>query len=868
MAIAVAFTLALAISTVQANYDSDCQDGWSSCDSSLWVSPKYHPEDPLSPYTPGEIRGPLEYEIKFSCRGRRNGYYADLDHSCKVWHYCNTTREINPINGLSTWTYMHFSYACVEDGTRYDQVLRECVPEPKAIVRCQDSELYYPTGAYVHDVPVIVSSNNRLVPVRCPTTVSDIKCSVQKDHINLRGCPEAPGAVVKFYSSLPDSVPSYFNENDVTTTVAPLYANVPSLVAEVAPNNVPVGPVQPSVPQPPMYHHISSEEPVAVAVRPKQKFRFRETPEVTARKTIQSTRNVQSEGRKIASPASYAQRKSVGQIHSSQYTDGEQLIFPRRLSQPLVVPTIQSLGNRDVAFEAVPLASTATNSSESAEADFLGLPVGSTKILGDKIDTSFDCTGRSYGYYADVKNQCKIYHVCSPKTDEFGVRFYEHFSFVCAEGLVFDQRKITCVPNKEASHECSDSERYFEKTSEQFHKEHESFMANRKVTTESSPAPVPVTPAPAPTGRTITVLRVRSIEPSSPLQPYISKVNSRPVGPPRVFLKEPTVPSQVDDVSHDEEQLENHPSRGDQSPVDQDELVQAPVKRPIAPVRSYHQKTNYATKAAHPSQISKQYVPRRVVAPVARRHHYVAKSVPTPARRVVFRLKKGYRAPVAYQRPLPYPTPDRIIPSRRVIYHQPRITQQVAQPSVQYAPQQSEHWPSISQGLAEPGLSSGPKRISHSPSIYQGLGQPSLSSGPQIISHNPSISQSVGQPGLSSGPQGISHSPSISQGLGQPSLSSGPQSISHNPSIVQYLPSPDVPEVAPQSLSHNPSIIQVVGSPSVGRRSESISHSPMINQYIPAAGSYDVGSQAISHNPTIHQVIVRPEYSRPSSRRW
>lgn len=885
-------SLVFTLSSVLGHYEGDCQEGWSSCDASLWVSPKYNPQDPLSSYTPGDIRGPLEYEIKFSCRGRRNGYYADLDHSCKVWHYCNTTREINPYNGLATWTYTHFSYACLEEGTRYDQVQKECVPEPKSIVRCRDSEFYYPTGDYVYDVPV--ASNNRLVPVRCPTSVSDVKCSIQKDHINLQGCPESPGAIVKFYSSLTDLLPSPVNENDVATTQAPaitLYNNrgdivVPSDSGEVAPVPVdvpvavPVAPVSP-VDQPTLYHH----HPEHVASVPAAPAPAQPLPDsvLSGRKMPQGTKNVYapSSGRKIASPA-HAGRKSVVQSYTNQYVDGDQLIFPRRLSQPLVVPTIAAavVPLRDVAFEPVPVASS--NTSESAEADFLGLPVGSTKILGDKIDTSFDCSGRAYGYYADVKNQCKVYHVCSPKTDEFGVRFYEHFSFVCAEGLIFDQRKITCVPGREASHQCSDSEKYFEKTSEQFHKEHESFVANKKVAVTEAPvnppaAPVTVAPGPSVTGRTLTIIRVKSIEPEVDAPKQYSKVNApgKSVGPPRVFLKEPTVPTNVqnDEYDHDAEEVA---LRGDQGHAVREEQVNEPApvstaspppppsprpaaKSPVAPKRP----VNYGVKSAHPASTKRYHASRPVVhSPVKKQ--YVPVAPVAPERRVVYRLKKGNRAPVSYTgQAAPY------LGERKIAYT-PQITQQASPVNPSHQVRRIQHSPSISQGLASPVSPSSSGYISHNPAISQFIASPDTpAQGAQSVSHNPSVSQYVAPAAsVPSGPQHVSHNPSISQYIGSPVAAPvAPQRISHNPSVSQYVAVPASQGSTGHVLSHNPSIVQYVGAPAAPTGETSISHAPLISQYMPELSSpYSSGSQSISHNPSIHQVIVRSDSSRPSAR--
>lgn len=43
------------------------------------------------------------------------------------------------------------------------------------------------------------------------------------------------------------------------------------------------------------------------------------------------------------------------------------------------------------------------------------LPDGFEDILGT-YDNSFTCDGKSFGYYADIANQCKVFHICQPIT--------------------------------------------------------------------------------------------------------------------------------------------------------------------------------------------------------------------------------------------------------------------------------------------------------------------------------------------------------------------------------------------------------------------------------------------------------------------
>ena len=658
------FTSLVCVTVAESPAPSDCQDGWSSCDSSLWVSSTYNSPDPLTPYAPGDVRGPLEYEVKFSCRGRRNGYYADLDHSCKVWHYCNTTREIDQYKRIFSWTYMHYSYVCPQPGTRYDQVLRECVPESKAIVRCQESELYYPKEDYVSDVPIVVSSNNRLVPVRCPTTQSGVKCQIQNDHIKLKGCPESPGVVVKFYSSLPEvDASSYFGVNEVITTLAPprtpssyssfdadsdanddsvdededdgglrAPAEASSSVAPPLPIAPPSSPVDtdsndeaahpiPVVSEGPIQEVASTEASVTPAPRPlvtrrppivprgpalvpvssfgrPNPFRFRDTPEVTARKTIVQNADVAG-NRKHLSPVHSVTNRVRQEAH-----DEERVVFPPRSSHT-VAPAFSA--NDEVALPITPVA----------------------PVVREKLDTSFNCNGRVYGYYADVKNECKIYHVCAPKLTN-GVQSYQHYSFICADGLVFDQQRVTCVPQEDVSLECSHAESYYA------NRLHHQVLA--------SPALVPAV--------------IPSVVPAvSPVR-AVPAVN-RPVSGPRTV----TVLTVRSTGKHDGAHVAHSPSavgqsgergrqRGDQSPADEEEVHSvSPVPQPPA----VHRASSHGTKSVRSKQVNRDSSAKKLQSPSAQRQAYLQEHASvSPRRKVVYRLKKNLQAPIAYSDRAPY----------------------------------------------------------------------------------------------------------------------------------------------------------------------------------------------------------------------
>ncbi|XP_042242994.1 U-scoloptoxin(01)-Cw1a-like [Homarus americanus] len=77
---------------------------------------------------------------------------------------------------------------------------------------------------------------------------------------------------------------------------------------------------------------------------------------------------------------------------------------------------------------------------------------GFLKILGGNPNTAFSCDNRPYGYYADVANDCRIFHICHPEVDEFTgeVLRQDHFSFYCGNQTIFSQESLTCAHPEEA----------------------------------------------------------------------------------------------------------------------------------------------------------------------------------------------------------------------------------------------------------------------------------------------------------------------------------------------------------------------------------------------------------------------------------
>lgn len=68
----------------------------------------------------------------------------------------------------------------------------------------------------------------------------------------------------------------------------------------------------------------------------------------------------------------------------------------------------------------------------------LTLPSNATSIRTDITD-SFSCEGRDYGYYADVENDCQLFHVCLPMKYQDGRSQMFRWSFICPEETIFNQ---------------------------------------------------------------------------------------------------------------------------------------------------------------------------------------------------------------------------------------------------------------------------------------------------------------------------------------------------------------------------------------------------------------------------------------------
>ncbi len=92
-----------------------------------------------------------------------------------------------------------------------------------------------------------------------------------------------------------------------------------------------------------------------------------------------------------------------------------------------------------------PLVTSSPQAPSPANALAFTFPADAETLLKSPLQTSFKCEGQAYGYYADVDNNCQVFHICLPIEDEAGqVVETAHWSFICGNGTIFDQATLTC----------------------------------------------------------------------------------------------------------------------------------------------------------------------------------------------------------------------------------------------------------------------------------------------------------------------------------------------------------------------------------------------------------------------------------------
>ncbi|RVE53639.1 hypothetical protein evm_001780 [Chilo suppressalis] len=98
--------------------------------------------------------------------------------------------------------------------------------------------------------------------------------------------------------------------------------------------------------------------------------------------------------------------------------------------------------------------------NDTKGADTLNLPANSTSIRENITDT-FSCENRTYGYYADVDNECQVFHVCLPSQTPSGRNVTYRWSFICPKETVFNQEVLVCTRQLDAI-PCEESPMFYD----------------------------------------------------------------------------------------------------------------------------------------------------------------------------------------------------------------------------------------------------------------------------------------------------------------------------------------------------------------------------------------------------------------------
>ncbi|XP_050049801.2 uncharacterized protein [Dermacentor andersoni] len=114
---------------------------------------------------------------------------------------------------------------------------------------------------------------------------------------------------------------------------------------------------------------------------------------------------------------------------------------------PSTVPTflpleLPSFKMKYVIVAAIALFAVAVALPRSKRAAY-ELPDGVEFIVGS-VKTSFTCPAKN-GYFADVDNNCQIFHVCNVVPKDDGSTEVQQYSFFCGNQTVFNQFSLTCA---------------------------------------------------------------------------------------------------------------------------------------------------------------------------------------------------------------------------------------------------------------------------------------------------------------------------------------------------------------------------------------------------------------------------------------
>ncbi|XP_037092194.1 uncharacterized protein LOC119112205 [Pollicipes pollicipes] len=184
----------------------------------------------------------------------------------------------------------------------------------------------------------------------------------------------------------------------------------------------------------------------AAAVTPRPTFRP-ETRRPAPRPTVAADRT--SSQRRPASSTS--QRAGSGRSLGEAASRGA--ASRGAASQPAKVP--QALGSAPV-FEFAQKNGQITRSSHLRGFDTRLPTFREEVVVSDPVFSSadikpgFSCEGKPYGYYADMANDCRIFHICQPVDVSGDSIFYTRYSFFCGKQTRFDQSMLSCLHDEDA----------------------------------------------------------------------------------------------------------------------------------------------------------------------------------------------------------------------------------------------------------------------------------------------------------------------------------------------------------------------------------------------------------------------------------
>uniref|UniRef100_A0A336MUW2 CSON001644 protein n=1 Tax=Culicoides sonorensis TaxID=179676 RepID=A0A336MUW2_CULSO len=94
----------------------------------------------------------------FSCKNKSNGYYADPQNDCQIFHVCHNVDYGMTRRGRKMMVY-RWSFICPEE-TVFDQNQYTCVRKTESSIECPESPQYYPEPSSQEEAEQDMNSNN------------------------------------------------------------------------------------------------------------------------------------------------------------------------------------------------------------------------------------------------------------------------------------------------------------------------------------------------------------------------------------------------------------------------------------------------------------------------------------------------------------------------------------------------------------------------------------------------------------------------------------------------------------------------------------------------------------------------------------